>query len=111
MTAKIKKSDTQLSGKELGKKLIRQQIGEWFAKSRSMKERTMNNKSNPDPITQDQIDEHVKKFLEKGGKIQKLDPFNFIPEEEEENTDDEDLNDVNFGIKKSLFNKINEMRY
>lgn len=111
MTAKIKKSDTQLSGKELGKKLIRQQIGEWFAKSRSMKEKVMNNKPNPDPITQDQIDEHVKKFLEKGGKIQKLDPFNFIPEEEEENTDDEDLNDVNFGIKKLLFNKINEMRY
>lgn len=110
MTAKIKKSNTQLSGKELGKKLIRQQIGEWFAKSRSKKENFMKNKSEPTPITQEEIDIHVKKFIEKGGVIKKLEPLNVILSDEDEEYDELDTNPEQ-GIRKILNIKIDEVRY
>ena len=114
MTIKaINKKAEQLVGKELGKKLIRDQMSEWFAESRAKKERFMKKKSIPTPISQEEIDEQVRKFLEKGGKIQKLDPFDTIllDEEDYEDSDYDELNDENFGIKKILSIKINEMRY
>lgn len=111
MTVKIKKSNQELSGKDLGKELIRQQMGEWFAQSRAKKERFMNNKPDPKPITQEELDEHVKNFLKRGGEIKKLEPFDVIPEDEDEDTDEDDIHNVNYGIKKILSIKINEMRY
>lgn len=110
MTVKIKKSNTQLSGKELGKKLIRQQIGEWFAKSRSKKESFMKNKSELTPITQEEIDIHVKKFIEKGGVIKKLEPLNVIISDEDEEDDELSINPEQ-GIRKILNIKIDEPRY
>lgn len=114
MTIKsINKRAKQLVGKELGKKLIRDQMSEWFAESRAKKERFMKKKSIPTTISQEEIDEQVKKFLEKGGVIQKLEPFDTILQDEsdEDDTDYDELNDENFGIKKILSIKINEMRY
>lgn len=111
MTVKIKKSNQELSGQYLGKELIRQQMGEWFAQSRAKKERFMNNKPDPKPITQEELDEHVKNFLKRGGEIKKLEPFDVIPEDEDEDTDEDDIHNVNYGIKKILSIKINEMRY
>lgn len=114
MTIKaINKKVEQLVGKELGKKLIRDQMSEWFAESRAKKERFMKKKSIPTPVSQEEIDEQVKKFLEKGGVIKKLEPFDTILQDEsdEEDSDYDELNDENFGIKKILSIKINEMRY
>jgi len=111
MTVKIKKSNQELSGRDLGKELIRHQMGEWFAQSRAKKERFMNKKPEPKTITQEEIDEHVKNFLKKGGEIKKLEPFDAIIEDEDEDTDEDDIHNVNYGIKKILSIKINEMRY
>ena len=113
MTIKaINKKVEQLVGKELGKKLIRDQMSEWFAESRAKKERFMKKKSIPTPISQEEIDEQVKKFLERGGTIKKLASVDFVPFEEEEDLDDMDeINDNNYGIKKMLTLKIDELRY
>ena len=111
MTVKIKKSNEELFGRELGKELIRQQMGEWFDESRAKKERFMKKKPAPKPVTQEELDEHVKNFLKKGGEIKKLEPFDVIPEDEEEDSDEDDIHNVNYGIKKILSIKINEMRY
>ena len=111
MTVKIKKSNEELFGRELGKELIRQQMGEWFAESRAKKERFMKKKPALKPVTQEELDEHVKNFLKKGGQIKKLEPFDVIPEDEEEDSEEDDIHDVNYGIKKILSIKINEMRY
>jgi len=71
----------------------------------------MNKKPEPKTITQEEIDEHVKNFLKKGGEIKKLEPFDAIIEDEDEDTDEDDIHNVNYGIKKILSIKINEMRY
>lgn len=110
MTAKL---GNHLSGKELGKELIRKQMGEWFAESRSKKERFMKKEAHPKVITQEELDEHVKAFLNKGGTIQKLKPFDTLPRDENEEESDEfdEINDTNHGLRKLLSMKINEMRY
>lgn len=112
MTIKAKKP---LSGKEIGKELIRKQMGEWFAESRSKKERFMKNKKEGTPITQEDIDKHVQAFLKKGGTIQKLEPLNSFPKTDSEIEEDVDefdeINDTNYGLRKILSMKINEMRY
>ena len=108
-----KKIEEELSGRDLGRELVRKQMGEWFAESRSKKERFMKKEGIPKPITQEEIDEQVQKFLQKGGTIQKLRPFDVLPmDENDEDFEEEiEISDTNYGLRKLLTMKINEMRY
>lgn len=93
------------SGKDLGKEIIRSQIGTWFADKRAKKEM-----GDVMPISQDDVDSAIDAFLKKGGVIKKLEPG--IARMVEDDFSEEPLEDSEIDkLEKILTLKINEMRY
>lgn len=97
------------NGKDLGREIIRDQIGTWFAKKRAYLAH-----GDVMPISQDQVDKSIEAFLKKGGVIKKLEPGIARMVDEDFSEEMEEGNDKlssDLSIEKLLTMKINEMRY